>query len=409
VNALKTTASIALGFLLFACLLLLGPGIVVKETVLDQSFVRNQLQDLDIGAIIEATADVQIQGIPGVEDYDYLAEDVKAALLAHQSRFKQAMVNVITEAHAYQVDGASFPLTQSLKANIQEAEPDLVASVLNDIDLQPVARQLLLDMVPSTLSGYDVQPYLEAAVPLTENWLKERFTLLLPQIYEYVFSTNYNGSPVININLFELTEQVRIAVKEAFLASPPPEVASLPPAALSLAFDAGWLTIEPQIPPSMTIDLAESLGAPGAAGSALEEASVTLRQARHYIELYQAGFAALIAITIAIFASIWAVNLSVGGGSLVTGAVFATFGALSICGGLIARDAVHSAVRGVRDVPASFADWFNNLINGVFQPFISFAVFCLIAGLVLLVISFIFQRRARAYDDSDDGYTYNDF
>jgi hypothetical protein len=383
-------ANILLGLLLFFCLLLLGPGVAVQATVLNTGFVEKHLNQLDVDLLVTEEVLPQIDRIPGFSRFDFLSGSIESALLKHQDEIKTRIIGVVTDTHRYLARGGEFDLESSVKSRL--LDPELGKIILADVNLSEMARELLREMVPPALSSFNITPYLEAAVPPMESWLKEKLTALLPGVYDYLFSGG--AAPgVVSIPVTDIIERIRLALREAFIKSPPLEAIGIPASALGTTFDTGWEAVRRLLPVAMEIDLTHNLGNPPELTKPFAEAGAALRQARPWVQAYQNGFWLLAGITLLTLVIIVVINLNLVLIAFTTGAAFALSGLLSLPGGLLGLSAARQAVMASPDLPGAVVPWLAQLVTGVFQPLIVFAAVCLAAGAILLAVGIIFRGK----------------
>jgi len=386
----KTVANILLGILLFFCLLALGPGVAVQATILNTGYVERNLNSLDIDAVIEEVVLPEVARFPGFARYGFLPGSIESALLKHKDDIKQAVLEVITDAHRYVARGGEFDLAAAVRARL--LDPKLGAAVLADVDLTSVAQEIIRQMVPSVLSSYNITPYLDSAVGPLEIWLKARMTELLPEVYDYLFS----GGPdpgVVRIPVGDVMDGIRLALRAAFLGSPPLEASSIPQALLGGVFDTGWEAIRRLLPVAMEIDLTSNIGAPVGLTAALDDIDNALHRARPWVQGFQNSFWVLAGLSLVIVIAIIAINLNFVVISLVLGPALALAGLLNLSGGLFARNALTGAVSQSADVPAALEPWLLRLSSGLFQPLLIFAAVSLIIGLALVVVGLVLRQR----------------
>ena len=392
-SAGKIASNIILGLLLFLSLLLLGPANAVQSTVLNTAFVEKQLNNLDVDAVVQQEVLTRIDRIPGFDRYASLSEAVKKTLLEHEDEIKSRLLDVVAEAHRYVVEGGQFDLAVAVRSQV--LDPELGKTILADVNLKPLALDLLKQMVPSMLSSYNIGPYLEAAVPTLESWLKGKFIELLPGVYDYLFS---GGSPPGNVSMpvSDIIEQIRLVLREAFVQSPPLEALNIPVSALGITFDTGWAALKQYLPHAIEIDLTTNLGAPLEYKSELDEANDAIHQARPWVQRMQAGFWVLLVFTFLLVIAILVINLEFFKiSSLTLGTAAALSGLVGLIGGLVAQSLARQAVLET-SLPSSIEPWLLQLISGLFRPQIIFAIACLATGAILLVAGFVFWRARRS-------------
>jgi hypothetical protein len=389
-NTTRILLNVFLGLLLFLCLMVIGPGIVVQTTLLNTGYVESRLYSLDLSQLVKDEASNAINDVADLRQYGYLSGDIADAVIAKQQEIKQALVPVITDTHHYLVSGDSFDLAETFRKDLAGLQSTVAIPIIDSLDLKPVAREVLIELIPPELSGYNIEPYIEAAVPITEIWLKQQLTTLVPQAYNYVFGQS--AQPVTIIELSGIIEQVRLAVREQFLSSPPQEAAGFPPSMLAALFDSGWSVLVKSAPVSLRIDLAEALGPPGEFANSLDSADSAIHQARPWMELYQWLYWLVVGTAAVLVALIVAFNMKVAPTGFTLGVVFLLAGAVGLVGSLVGQGIAAAAVNTAAGVPESMAPWLAQTVYDVFRPMLIFSSVLAFAGVALLVIAVLVHR-----------------
>ena len=383
-DRLKLIANLCLGILLFICLLALGPAIALKTTVLSTPFVARTLDGLDMSALACEQA-------PLLGSSPYLPSNAEDTLLAHTDVLKQAVLEVAVETHRYIISGGEFDLTKAVRSGL--FTPELGVSIIADLNLEPTAREIIHEIVPPVIGGYAVAPYLEAPVPAMADWLKLQLTDMLVPAYDYLFSAA-PAAEIINIGLEDITEEVRLIVKESFLQAPPPEAAGIPPLILSLTFDLGWHTFSQEIPAALELDLSEILGQPGKLAKALSATEETLREVRLWAGRCQTGFIALVAITMILIMAVLLVNRLQPANFFTLGLSLSSAGIIGLIGGLLGQRGGAMGLVNSTTLPAAVESWLLGLVGDVFLPMLIFAAGCIVVGAALIGAWFVVQKRA---------------
>ena len=382
--------NVFLGLLLFLCLMVIGPGIVVQTTLLNTGYIESRLYSLDVSQLVKDEASAAINDVPDLRQYGYLPGDIADAVISKQQAIKQALVPVITDTHHYLVSGSSFDLAETFRKDLAGLQSTVAIPVINGLDLKPVAREVLFELIPPELSGYNIGPYVEAAVPITEGWLKQQLTALVPQAYDYVFGQS--AQPIITIELSGIIEQVRVAVREQFLNLPPQEAAGFPRSMLAALFDSGWTVLVKSAPVSLRIDLAEALGPSGDFANSLDAADTAIHQTRPWVELYQWLFWMVVGVAVVLVALIVAFNMKITPIGFTLGVVFLLAGAIGLTGSLVGQGTAASAVNTAQGVPLSIVPWLAQTVYDVFRPMVIFSSVLLFTGVAMLVAAVLVHR-----------------
>lgn len=385
----KRIINLVLGLLLFLCLLALGPVVTLKVTLLNTAFVTNRLNDLDMTALIRD--ELPIANLPSS-----LPDNFEEVLLNHADEIKQTTIQTVAESHRYLVNGESFNLAATIRTNLSRQE--LGASIIADLDFKSTAQEIIQTIVPPILSSYNTSPYLETAVPVMEKWLKAQLEELLPAVYDYLL---YPNPPltVANVPLSDITQEVRLAIKESFLRSPPSEIADMPPVLLAAAFDLGWNSIQSDVPESLAIDFSKAFGSPGGTARVLNETQKVLNEAQLWAKRCQTGFLVLAVTTAVLTIVIAIINRGCAASYFILGLASACAGLISLFGSLLGQNAIRTLLTG-NDFRFALETWILHLTGDIFRPLLIFAAVCVLVGATLLATDYFVRQRLNMKADS---------
>jgi hypothetical protein len=397
-KALKVVASVLLSLILFVCLIAMSAGITVNSTALSPRFVTTQVNKLDVVGLFNEQALPELQKQEELAAHPEIIAGIKTAVEQNAPALKTAVNEAISDVYDYLLHGGTLDLRQTLKTSV--LDPELTISILNDLDLSSYIKDLLLQNLPLTtadISGFtvDLTPYTDSMVAVIQPYVKQQAALLIPGLYYYVLGLSPDLK--LDIPVTPILGNIGVALKTAFLASPPAELKMLPPAALSAAFDTAWAQTLVLMPATLSLDSSEvGLQPPSQIGQSLDEAQNSLREARRAVIYYREGFLSLIALTAVLVLLIILVNRDVKIICRILGGVLALYGIIETFGILLSRGLIHSDLASFADVPHSLQPWLVNLIDSAVNPLLIFAVVCAVLGIALFVFSFIYRGRSPA-------------
>ena len=233
----------------------------------------------------------------------------------------------------------------------------MAISILNDIDLSTFIHDLLIENVPLSSAviadiTVDLTPYTYSIVAVIQPWFKEQVTLLIPKLYDFVLGDS--STLDLNIPVGSIITAISSALKSAVLAAPPPSLAGLSQAQLSLAFDVTWAQTLPQIPETINPTSSEmGIEQPAEIGQALDDSQHSLSQVRQGIVYYQEAFWGLIGLTAILVLFIILINRNVKAICRILGGTFTTYGITEAACILISRGLIHGQLLSLSDLPQS--------------------------------------------------------
>jgi hypothetical protein len=395
-KVLKGLALSLLGFLLFLSLSVFGLALTLNSTILNPDFVVSELDNLDVPSLTGEVIDEQVRR------GEFSPE------------LGTALVNTITKLDPVikeQVGAATHTIYDYLLGESQSPDlalmlrttllsQDFIASLVDELDILALVRefvseQLLAAEIPPEIEPY-LAKYLDDALtelePELEPWLKEQLVSAADPIVDYLLGESQSLNVVIPLE--PVGEMLRDGLWQAFLQSPPPELAGIPQPLIKQFFDDFYeQAIAPQIP--STIEFDESLvgtEAPAQIGEALAAAEWGLEQGRQYVSYVQLSYNILIGLMVLLVAGIILLIRRVKGATRELGVIFLTYGAFEYVGILAAK---HFGLPWLADqlpLPAALQAWLPQLISDFLTPLEMFSLGLLIGGAVLIVFSFIYKR-----------------
>ena len=269
--------------------------------------------------------------------------------------------------------GIAFTLNQTI------LNPDFVISQVNRLDIASIARDTLKEQVPQEveqLTGKVVDDTIADLKP----WLKEQTGDVIYSFYDYL--EGRSQSLRLIIPLAPVKDTLKQNLRETALNSPPPELQGLPPGATEQFLDEADQQIDEQIPATFDVGqaLVESVG------------MAQLEQAKLVIGYFNLGYNALIGFILLLILLIIVVNRQVRGSTRQIGINFLICGALSYASVFITKN-VAGPQLAQPGMPAYLQTWIPQLLADTLAPLEMFSIGLLAAGVVLLVVSFVYKPR----------------
>jgi hypothetical protein len=264
--------------------------------------------------------------------------------------------------------------------------PDFVAAQVHKLDISSLAEEVISGQLPQLGQGMDavMGEAINNTIADLEPWIKEQADDAIHSAYDYFLGKSQSLSIVISTA--ELKTALKENLKSAFLKSPPPEFAAVPPEMINTYFDQYYEQMAAQIP--ATIDIGREL---------LDQKTMaTLEQARQYISYFQTGYKAIIALILVLIAGICLIHRQVRGATRQLGTTFLVYAVPEYVGIIIGKHYAGAQIAQLMaqpSFPASLQSWLPQVVNEIIKPLEMFSLGALICGAVLLVVSFVYKPQ----------------
>ena len=270
----------------------------------------------------------------------------------------------------------------TLTINQTALNPDFVASQVDSIDIPALAEEVLSEQIPQG-QEYMSDVVAEAAtdtIAEQELWIKQQARDGIYAFYDYIEGRREHLSLAISIDTVK--ESLRDNLLEAVLASPPPELASLPPAMIEQEFNQFWSDYSEEVPSTLELD-----------ESSLEpEVMEQLERAREIVGYIHLTYKVLIALSLLLILLIVLIYREVRGSTRQIGITFLTCGIASYVGALVTESIAGTQLTQL-DMPVYLQTWIPQLIKDVLSPLEIYGICLMATGAALLVVSFVYKRR----------------
>ncbi len=243
---LKGLALSLLISLLFLSISAFGLAFTLNHTILNPDFVVSQIDRLDISSL---AAEVITEEIP--------QEELRATLIDTitklEPKVKEQVSAAIYSVYDYLL-GKSQSLDLALMLHNTILDSDFIASLVDELDISSLAGEFLSEQlteeIPEEMEY--LEEYLDDVIVELEPWIKDQVSIAIGPIVDYLLGESQSLNVVISLE--PVRESLKDTLREAFLESPPPELAALPPAALELLFDKFYPEFSKQIPPTFEFE-----------------------------------------------------------------------------------------------------------------------------------------------------------
>lgn len=381
---LKGLALSLLSFLLFLSLTIFGLTFMLNNTLLNPDFVTNQLNRLNISALVEEILSQQPE--------EELRTDLIDAVAELEPAMKEQLGAAINSIYDYLL-GKSQNLDLALTLRNTILDTDFVVSIMDTLDMSSLIGESLKEQlsgeIPEEMIGYLDKP-LDDTLDELEPWIKDQVGAAADPMLDYLFGQSQGFS--VEISLEPVKESLRDNLRQAFLQSPPPEFAGIPQALLGQYFDLFYQEFAGQFPATLVIN-ETLLGTemPAQIAQMLADAEAQLKQAREAISYSQLGYNVLIGFMLLLVLGIILLNRQVKGSTRELGTIFLTYGAFEYAGILVAKYFTGRELARL-PIPPQLQEWLPGLVSDFLAPLEMFSLGLLIGGVVLLIVSFVYPR-----------------
>jgi hypothetical protein len=381
---LKGLALFLLSSLLFLSLTVFGFAYMLNNTLLNPDFVTTQLNRLNISALVEEILSQQPE--------DVTSEALVKTITELEPAMKEQLGAATDSIYDYLL-GKSQNLDLALTLRNTILDTDFVVSIMDTLDMSSLIRESLKEQlsgeIPEEMIGYLDKP-LDDTLDELEPWIKDQIGAAADPMLDYLFGQSQGFS--VEISLEPVKESLRDNLRQAFLQSPPPELAIIPPAMLEEYFDQFYQEFAGQFPATLVIN-ETLLGTemPAQIAQILADAEAMLEEGRQYVSYFQLGYNVLIGFMLLLVLGIILINRQVKGSTRELGTIFLTYGAFEYAGILVAKYFVGGELARL-PVPPQLQAWLPGLVSDLLAPLEMFSLGLLIGGVVLLIVSFVYPR-----------------
>ncbi|MFC1937151.1 hypothetical protein ACFLWY_01170 [Chloroflexota bacterium] len=264
--------------------------------------------------------------------------------------------------------------------------PDFVVSELEQLDITSLAGEAIREQI-----SQQIPPEAEVVTGILDEVIDEVLEDVEPQIreqanaavyasYDYLLGRSEHLSLVISTG--PIMESLKNSLRRVLLESPPPELAILPPELLEQYFDQFYEEFTGEVPATIEFDESQLPA----------EDRTQLELARQYIGYFQTGYKVLIGFMVLLVAGIILIYRDVKRVTRSLGSTFLTYGIVEYGGILAVKHFVLPSIP-VAELPPPLQEWLPGVIGDFLAPLEMFSIGFLAAGIVLLVVSFVYKRR----------------
>ncbi len=390
-KALKIFCISLLSLLLFLSLSVFGLALTLNSTILNSDFIISEIDELDVASLAK----------------EFLSEEVPEEDLSEELRI--ALNDIIIESEPAvkeQIYATIYPIFDYLLGKSQNLgllltlentilDPDFVISLVDELDISPLAEEFITEQVTERIPEeieYLIE-YVDDVIPKVEPWVKEQVRVAIYPVLDYLLGESQSLNVVISLE--PVLESLEEIFKEAFLESPPPDLTHLTPTEIEQYFKEYFAELAEKMSSTFEID-EDLLGTeiPTQIAEVLAEVEETLEEARQYVGYFQLGYKLVIGFIPLLILGIILMNRQVKGATRKIGIIFLCYGVLWYVGTFIFKNFARAQITQL-DIPVQFQTLLPPLLSDILAPLGMFCIGLLIAGVVLIVVSFVYKPRQR--------------
>jgi len=384
------------------------------DTFFNSEFVASLMAKLDLAALVEDVISQQVSEEGFLED---MGTAVVSAVAELEPTIKQNVPAATDPIFDYLLGKTqSLDLAQILRTHILTS--DFVVSLLEALDIGTLSSEFLSEQLTAELPEElrYLSQYVDDAVAEAETTIKEDIGAAADPILDYLLGERQSIS--IEISLEPIIESLEDSLRKAFLKSPPPELADLSPGQLNQLFEQYFQELTSEAPSTIELDedllpadlpaqIADVLAqaedglkeARQEIAEGIADAEAGLEQAREYVSQFKLYYNILIGIILLLILLTVLINREVKGATRSLGITFLTYGAIEAIGVFIGRyfaDAQIAEMVAQADIPSALQGFVVQLLNDFTAPLQMFSIGLAVAGVVLIVVSFVYPRLRRS-------------
>ena len=221
---LKGLALGLLSFLLFLSLSIFGLAFLLNSTILSPDFLTSELDRLDVSSLAEEIISEQITGEEVPEEFKAILVDTIPKV---EPLVKEQISTATYSIYDYLLGKRPNPdLAHMLHNTVLSS--DFIVSLVDELDISYLASEFpseqLTEETPEEMDF--ITEYIDDVIIELEPWIKEQIGIAADPVVNYLLGESQSLSVVIPTE--PVVETIRDTVKEAFLESPPAELAGLP-------------------------------------------------------------------------------------------------------------------------------------------------------------------------------------
>jgi hypothetical protein len=383
----------------------------LNNSVMNTTFAADVLDKVDLSQLLNQA--VQEQAGSGT---NYSAAFVNAlvnAVDATEPEIKAQIVNACDPIFKYLLTQAP---TLDLKSTLRQTvlSDNAASEVLDNFDYAAMTKNILLVYIGGTLpegitlSDAEINTVTAALQPS----IKTAFAGAAGDFANYL--TGADAAFSVGVPLQPALQSLKTVAREAFFAQLPPELQGESQADLENDYQQFYNSLTAAIPAVYTVDstdlginttaditnaITDAQNSLTTARNNIDTASqnytTDLQNARPYVKDFQIGFTGLIVLIILLILCIILIYHNVKDSCRDLGSVFLIYGAIEFAGVLIIKNIANAQIAKA-NIPQAFNNIPGMALNDIIAPLQIISLVCLSAGVVLIIVSFLYPRQKPA-------------
>lgn len=381
---------------------------ILSNSVMNSEFVADLLADVDLSQLVDQTFKEQTE--TGADFSDAFQSALISAVDKSEVSLKKQIVNASDPVFKYLLmQTSSIDLKNTLRQTI--LSNSFVNEVLNNLDYTLMTKDILLQEIGGQLpDGIQLSSQqIDEIIATIEPFFKTALVNSSSTIADYLIGTKSSFS--IKVSLTSALPTVKPIIREAFMAQLPADLQGKPQAQIDSAFEQYYSDLIQTIPTSyelksndlglnMSRDISNALTEAQSgltdARDSIDEANRdfgdALKEARAYVSYFRIGFICTIILMVLVIAGIILILRRVKDICLDLGIVFFLYGVGVFTGVMIAKNIAKVKLAEIQDIPQAFSTLPGTLVNSISSPLQIISMVCLILGITLIAMYFIYPR-----------------
>ncbi len=351
----------------------------------------------------------------------------------YTAAFISATVNAVDESEPMiktQIANAADPIFKyllkqtpdiDLKSTLRQTvlSNNTVGAVLNNFDYTAMTKNILMEYIggplPEGITLSDAQ--IDQVVNALQPSIKTVFSDAAGSFADYL--TGNSDTFVVEVPLTPALQALKTVAEQAFLAQLPVEFQGESQAELESDFEQFYAELSDYIPPTYEVNstdlgintntditnaIDDAQNGLAAARNNIDTASrnyaADVQNARPYVRDFQIGFILLILLMALLITGIILIYRKVKGACLNLGIVLLIYGTLEWGGVLVAKNIVDAQIAKAT-IPESISNIPGMILKDFTAPLQTISLACLMLGIGLVAVSFIYPRVKPAQAESD--------
>jgi hypothetical protein len=323
---------------------------------------------------------------------------LEKTITAMEPQLKQETSDAVKSLYDYFLGKKSSPeLATTLRNTI--LSDTFVNSLIDNTDIATLLADTIHDQLNTQGIPRALLPLLDQIKPILtkeEPQLKIQLKKAAPPVLNYIVGETNSFN--VTFTLDAVVNDLKIEAKNILKNNPPPELAGVPVSQLDPYIDQYIAqNLTPQlsdIASGLTIDQT-TIGTDAQFTQPIKDAENTLAKVRPYIAMFQQYYIWLIVLMVLLAAGIAAIHRSVRGATRSLGSIFLSYGIIEfvplLAFRLLAPKYIFPTM--MADIPSELTAFAQQGIFDFMSPLWWFSMGTLIAGIVLFVVSFVYQSR----------------